>query len=279
MKHAFLIIAHQDFEILSILLKQLDDCRNDLFIHLDKKVKIMPKLSCQKSRLFFVQDDKRINVRWGDITQIEAELALFDLAKNNGSYSFYHMISGVHLTLVNQDDFHFFFDSYPNHQVFTPLSQYNGELEEKGNMINPFMKRFNDNRFIQILRRIGIKFQKISKLRINKDRKFSKASNWVSISEAAVIYILERKKEILKRYKFTMCGDELFIPTELSYSELNFMIIYSNKLLFQEFKGANARVFSDEDVELVLQSNCLFARKFSSSHIQIVEKILDRIKS
>lgn len=38
-KHAYLIIAHNDFDILEKLLVLLDDDRNDIFIHIDKKVK------------------------------------------------------------------------------------------------------------------------------------------------------------------------------------------------------------------------------------------------
>lgn len=36
-KHAYLIMAHQNFEQLAILLELLDDIRNDIFIHVDKK--------------------------------------------------------------------------------------------------------------------------------------------------------------------------------------------------------------------------------------------------
>ncbi len=37
-RHAYLILAHKNFSVLKILLMLLDDTRNDLFIHIDKKV-------------------------------------------------------------------------------------------------------------------------------------------------------------------------------------------------------------------------------------------------
>ena len=37
MKHAFLIIAHNELSILNILLTMLDDSRNDIYLHLNKK--------------------------------------------------------------------------------------------------------------------------------------------------------------------------------------------------------------------------------------------------
>lgn len=39
MKHAYLIMAHHEFEVLGKLVQALDDERNDIYIHFDKKVK------------------------------------------------------------------------------------------------------------------------------------------------------------------------------------------------------------------------------------------------
>ena len=38
-KHAYLIMAHNEFDILEKLLLLLDDSRNDIYIHIDLKVK------------------------------------------------------------------------------------------------------------------------------------------------------------------------------------------------------------------------------------------------
>ena len=38
MKHAYLIIAHHEFEILKKLVQAIDDERNDIYIHFDKKM-------------------------------------------------------------------------------------------------------------------------------------------------------------------------------------------------------------------------------------------------
>ena len=36
-KHAFLVMAHKDDEVLHTLMRILDDERNDIFIHMDAK--------------------------------------------------------------------------------------------------------------------------------------------------------------------------------------------------------------------------------------------------
>ena len=41
-KHAYLIIVHNEFEILKLLVKTLDDARNNIYIHFDAKCKDLP---------------------------------------------------------------------------------------------------------------------------------------------------------------------------------------------------------------------------------------------
>lgn len=82
-KHAYCIIAHNDERLLNILLSQLDDIRNDIFLLIDSKsyLKNEDILTPQKSRLFLLP---RMDIRWGDISQIDAELNLFNYVKMGG---------------------------------------------------------------------------------------------------------------------------------------------------------------------------------------------------
>ena len=279
MKHALLIIAHHEFEILKTLVSLLDDVRNDIFIHIDKKVKEIPEINTKHSKLYFVSDSNRIDVRWGNVSQIESEFALFELANTTGTYEYYHLISGVHLPLVNQDEYHSFFKSVSGKQIFSQIISSESELEQKGNRMNLCMKNFQKSKYAQISWRIGIMAQNFFRCRINKDRKFIKASNWVSITIEAVDYIISRKNNILKRYRYSMCGDELFIPTELKYSNKEWKILYSEKLLYQDIGSANASFLSEEDVEKAISLNFLFGRKFSSNDIKVVNQVVEKVKS
>ena len=95
MKHAYLIIAHHEFDILNKLIQAIDDERNDIFIHFDKKVRNCPSLTTHYSNLYILE--KRIDIRWGHCSQIEAEYLLFETAGIRGEYHYYHLLSGVHL--------------------------------------------------------------------------------------------------------------------------------------------------------------------------------------
>lgn len=65
-KHAYLIIAHKNDMCFHTLLEMLDDCRNDIFIHMDAKCPgYNPQLienSVHESRVYHVE---RCDVKWG----------------------------------------------------------------------------------------------------------------------------------------------------------------------------------------------------------------------
>ena len=41
-RHAYLIMCHNNFKILRMLLSAIDDVRNDIYIHVDKKTQNVP---------------------------------------------------------------------------------------------------------------------------------------------------------------------------------------------------------------------------------------------
>lgn len=82
MRHAFLIMAHNEPEILDILMDKLSHIDGQVFVHIDKKVKgqMFDSLSRVVSLHHGILLAKRVNVVWGDYSQIACELALFQEA-------------------------------------------------------------------------------------------------------------------------------------------------------------------------------------------------------
>ena len=76
MRHAILILSNNEFQILKILLSMLDDGRNDIYLHIDKKVVLGPLeqdlFRLANARLFVLE--QRLDVRWGYISVVKAEL-------------------------------------------------------------------------------------------------------------------------------------------------------------------------------------------------------------
>ena len=268
MNHAFLIIAHNEFSILQMLISRLDDPDFDLFIHFDRKVKALPHLEVKKSRLHIL--DERVDVRWGTVSQIQCETALFEEAVKHGPYAYYHIISGVHLPLKPVNGIKAFFDSADGFSVLTGLCQSTARQERvKVRSYNFFLRNYSSRN--AVVRKVShflwkgcLAAQRVLGIERNRGKFFYKASNWVSLTDEAVRYILSRKKEIMDTFRWSFCGDEYFVPSELMASPLRGKIINDDRLLKREILSASASVFHLSDLPELEQSEYLFARKFTS---------------
>ena len=81
MKHAYLIMAHNNLKQLLLLLHLLDYRNNDIFLHVDTKTKdfdldrISRSVSCAKISVF-----QRYDVKWADMSQTECQMFLLTKA-------------------------------------------------------------------------------------------------------------------------------------------------------------------------------------------------------
>jgi len=288
MRHAYLILAHHEFDLLALLLQALDDPRNDIFVHLDKKVVDFPVLQTNLANLYMLED--RMDVRWGDVSIVEAELLLFQTAKECGAYSHYHLLSGVDLPLQSQDDIHAFCSQNLDKQ-FIGYSQGDqaAHISRKVQHYHIFPKHFRSTGSVadktrQALRYLFLRMQLIFGILRNTDVEFKKGTQWLSLTEDFVVYLLQQKQEILKRYQYTFCADEIFVQTACWNSPFREQI-YD---LTDEGRGSQRLIqwrdnqlydWGDKDVEKLNTNVFLFARKFNGRNMEVVTKLLEKIKS
>lgn len=281
MKHAYLIIAHNEFEVLKRLVGALDDSRNDIFVHIDRKVEQLPEINVRNSRLFVL--DNRVDVRWGHVSQIESEMRLFETAYSKGSYERYHIISGVHLPIKSNDYIHSFFSQYEGRELLHmwPFDDYeaNVKIRTKHIFIR-WYKSPNDclRKFSQLFWNINYKFRSQFDIKSYRNIKFYKSDNWVSLTEKTVGYLVNNKDEILERYKYSFCGDEFFVATELLNNKEIFTVVDTDKLLFVDFIVGAPRNLTSDDEGALASSPCLFARKFDSKDIDFIDRVLNNRK-
>lgn len=289
-KQAILIMYHNDYYILERLLKQIDNTKFDIYLHVDKKVKNFDfeytKNLLKKSNLYFV---KRLNVKWSTFSQIKCELELLREATKNNNYSYYHLISGNDLLLKNSDEIYNFFHKNQGKEfvAYQDIDKVNDEILGRIKYYHLLNKnRRHNNKIIKVLStKIYYKlisFQK--KLKVNRLKKnhleIKKGANWFSITNDLAKYILTKEKEIYKIYKHSNCADELFLQT-ITYNSK-----YKNNI-YHEFKDEHQNIkryidwnrgepyiFTIDDYEELIASNCFFARKFSS---QKDKEIIDKL--
>lgn len=287
MKHAYLIIAHNEFEVLSRLLQALDDVRNDIYIHFDRKLKEYPSYQLVRAGLYILTG--RIDVRWGDVSVVNAEYALFETAYKNGDYSYFHLLSGVDMPLKSQDYIHRFFEANAGKEF---IGYYQGditkEINRKVRRWHLFPKAFKDTGGIaatgkRVLRAACIRLQQVSGIYRNKRVNFKKGTQWVSLTADCVSYLLQQKEVVGRMYKHTFCADEIFVQTICWNSSFR-NCLYDAKneghgcLRAIGWKDNRLNDWQETDFEYLIHSDALFARKFNSRHLGVVDLILNEIR-
>lgn len=291
-KHAYLIIAHNEPYILEKLTTLLDDYRNDIYIHIDKKVKNFDfdyyKSIVTKSKLIFVN---RIDVRWGDFSQIESELILLKEATKL-NYEYYHLISGVDLPLKNQDYIHDFFNKNLGKEFVHFCKD-----EQTKKVLNRvkhyhFMKYYkSSNKLIscanKVIHNIFDRLQAPISRSLGDNIEVKYGSNWFSITNDFALYVLSKEEWIRKNFKHTYCTDEIFIQTILYNSTFRKDIFYGYmdddyiaSMRYIDWNKGNPYTFKESDIIDLINSDKLFARKFSAKvNTKIIDKIFNYVNT
>ena len=284
MKHAYLILAHNEPELLSLLVERLDDVRNDIYIHFDRKLSVLPDIKTLHAGLYILKD--RVDVRWADVSMLEAEYKLFHAVVDSGcQYSHHHLISGVDLPLKNQDYIHSFFVQHQGKE-FVGLHQrsMNSHADRALHYWHPFTRSFRGSGCVfaikRILRYLVVQTQVLLGIRRNTTIPFHKGGQWVSITRGLIDYLLEQEDRAFTIFSRTFGADEYFVPTLIW--DTPFM-----ERLFDatdESRGAMRYIgwradgqlidFTPQDLPALQQTEYLFARKFNSRDKVFLQEIL-----
>lgn len=271
MKFAYLITSYNNFKVLAKLVELLDDPRNDIFIHFDKKTRNLPNLHTNFSKLVYIAN--RIDVRWGTYSQIQSYFELYREAHNNGPYDYYHLLSGTTLPLKSQDYLHSFFEKCHGQSLVNLWKRDDGESEFKLKRIHFWIDNFQSNiKWLQWCTQrfwtLNMFVQKRLGIRINKKDTFHKADCWVSLSDSAIKYLLENESRIARKYKYSFAGDEYYVATELMNNPMT-KVLHCPYLLYRVFEPGepHPKNLTIKDFNELQNTEYLFARKFSDNTI------------
>lgn len=285
MKFAYLIMAHHRFDILLLLLKDLDDKRNDIFLHIDKKTRDVDLLYFQKcvknATLVFVD---RMSVYWSDYSQIKCVHALLKAAVKYGYHDYYHFLVGVEFPIKSQDYIHSFFEKNNGKEFVGYDLQCKNYLDRIryyhffGKYARTTSKRHH-SLFLKGKELVSFQ-QKHGFSRIKLDESYYKKgyANWSITHEVALLFVQSVNK-IKSKYRFTSCADEIIFHTILYNSEYRDRIFDYNDEYHSAMRlttWANSKnQLQMEDLEMILCSDKLFARKFDTNDAaEIIYKII-----
>ena len=288
-KHAYLIMAHHDFSLLQKLLLLLDDPHNDLYLHIDKKSdkSMFENVSLQYSNLYIIPS---ISVNWGGHSQIRCELNLLKSAIPN-KYTYYHLLSGADLPIKSNKYIQDFFEHNAGKEflIANKISLENNNLEilNRIKYYYFFQNTIGRNggklmRIFEILEVLSIQLQKCFKVdRIkNNNLEYYKGGNWFSITHNLATFLIANEDKIKHIFSKTVCADELFLQTFAMQSPYKDNIVCDNNLRCIDWQRGKPYTFRLEDFDLLMSSDKLFARKFSTTtDSNIIHKIYNSLYS
>jgi hypothetical protein len=272
MRHAYLIIAHHQADLLRTALRLLDDERNDIFIHVDERSTGLDEAdlagSVQRAGLFFTE---RTRVNWGGYSMINAEMLLLRAAVERGGYSYVHLLSGVDLPLKTQEEIHLFFERHDG----TEFVHFADDLDisYRVKYYYPFqeLRGRGTSRWLDRLQRLGVALQDRAGIdRIGPSGPAPRfGACWFSITGGLAQYLVDRAPEIRRTYRMSVCCDEIFLQTMVADSPFAGAVHQggesgpqSGALRHIDWSRGDPYTFRSSDYEELIGSPRLFARKF-----------------
>lgn len=286
-RHAYLITAYDDFYTLSRLVRLLDDPRNGIYVHIDRK-------SPTFSEAAFLSDNgtgrlvlaPRRRVDWGDYSQVESVLALIKLAMRSGKYDYFHLLSGSDLPLKSQAYIHGFCDEHRGKE-FVSFHQMDGQADwvRYAYWFNALVKtRSPALSFAEKLLRHGsLRLQRAVNVDRRKrfDGQIRYGSDWYSITHDLAQLLLDGEATIARVFKRAFIPSEFYVQTILWNSHLRDNALNggsrsSNMRLIDWDRGTGSSpyVMRSRDFDQLSTSKMLFARKFDS---RIDRGVVDRV--
>lgn len=241
--HAYMIATNNNFKVLKATLELLDDARNDIYILFDKKAKISTEIKesilsgCKKSKVYILPD---IIINWGGWSQIEATLSLLKAVNNSScEYKYVHFFQGSDMPIKKQNQIHEFFNKMDGYE-FVMIEKDRGKMAYNKTHYRHFFchnRFFRHNKLMKALNFGLVSIQKFLHIETNNDIEMYQGSALFSITGACAKYVQSKEKEIYKRFRYSLAGDECFIQSILMNSD------YASKIAgIDKTKSSNARI-------------------------------------
>jgi len=302
-RHAYLIIAHNNWHQLGTLLELLDDTRNDIFVHIDKRansfnseVEETLRGLVNSSELVFIP---RKNVYWADYSVADVEFDLLEAARNKQEYRYYHLLSGMDLPLKTQDELHEFFDN-ETHEFIGMTIDGGDYVENHTRYYHLFVHNrfYRNNKPLKALDRGLMYAQKLLGLKrqFGSEITVSTGWQWFSITDEFCSYVLSERSFVEKMFSYVLDVDEKFIGTLVNkcgcHDKLYYIVPqgahqndYKNGCLrMVDFDVPVPRPYTwgrgdtQKDFDTLMNSGMLFARKFDENvNSEIIDMIVNKL--
>lgn len=281
LRHAFLIIAHKDPELLIDLVRLVSGGNSCVLVNIDRKSKqlggVKARISSYVPEVIYTDYE----VAHGGYSQISTTIKMLKAASEL-DVDYCHLISGQDFPCKSTEEFDRFFENHNGESFmwFDTKDQHEQWIKDKypsrTNMLYfndlPFRKYRWINKFVAYLNAVS------SHMRFRRDIPGLRGGwNWFSWNRKVVDFVLEKYKcdrRYFDRFKYTHCCDEIIFHT-LLYPHLKQLNIHSdNSLRYIDWSNKSGSgcssfpnspaILSEKDFERIINSDCFFCRKVDS---------------
>lgn len=300
-KHAYLIVAFNNWRILCKQIQLLDYPDNDIYLLVDAKSKdftedVLP--NCNYAKLYLMD---RMNIWWAEFSQVEAILRMLQRAfmtekKEGIYYSYFHFFSGVCLPIKTQQYIHEWCEHSGKELIgIVPEEFWYCVKRVKFYWLlldTPLYKKHKGIKGIVQCLAVGQRFLGINRIKAYNGKIYN-GWDWASITHDFAGYLLEQNQLIKVMFQKSLCPSELWIHTLAMNSEFkrrihSFKNLREGSMRYIDWERGKPYVFGSErvcgggstqkDYELLMESPYLFARKFDERvNFEIVEEIYETI--
>ncbi|HEX9943140.1 MAG TPA: beta-1,6-N-acetylglucosaminyltransferase [Thermoanaerobaculia bacterium] len=292
MRIAFLILAHHQPAHLARLVRILNRDWARIFIHIDRKVDIadFQRLAPEDGNIRFLGEDQRTKVSWGGFSQVAATLNLLGAALSSGeAFTRFCLLSGSDFPIKGMEHIRAALDT---EKEFIRVDRRIGALDANLHCKNVRYFYFTDVPLLKRSRLSGLMPRRCY-TKIN----LYHGAQWWSLTGDCVKYIMDfirSNRDYVCFHRWTLVPDEIFFhsivkqspfasnithdfETAPSYSEYMSLNEHGCTYIDWNAKGVPLpKVLTLDDYDSLMDSRCLFARKFderrSSSLLERLEK-------
>ena len=279
-KIAVLMLCHVLPEQINDFINRLNREAFEFFLHVDKKSDIQPLIH-KKETVHFVPDDRRVDVRWGTYSVVQATLELLSFAMQTGSYDYFWLCSGQDFPIKSTKDIEEFFeDKECNFITFSssannPVNGYRNTRFDKRCEIGYPLWIIGKSLWQRVLKRIycivtggtGYTFKAFRRVPPLGLRLFF-GSQWWCLNRETIKWVLDFIKDHIEFCDFftnTLCPDESFFQSIVMSSPYA-TAIEPNLVYIDWSAGKNSpKILTVSDYERVKSSGKLIARKIDSN--------------
>lgn len=273
MRHAFIILAHNERDILKKILAYLNHDECDLYLNIDCKANVMPEIKSLLSNNSNIKYCGHDRLHWGGYSILKTEIKMLNLALNSSNADYFHIISGQDYPIKTYNDFLKFFEENPYQSYFDCRIATFREIDRRLLYFLPYdyYQVRNPKRFhiTNLLRGFQMRHQIKRTTSFFPDSIYL-GSQWCSMTKEACTFLLAYTKQhpgFFKRLNHTFAAEEIYIHTILLNYYDKEKICMDNNLRFIRWRKENGNRpanLGEEHFKFMVDKKHFFARKMQS---------------